>query len=493
MRRIHGDVITVGLQVLGMMFLFSIAVPARAAEPGKAEVVSAMKKSTDYMMDTVSNRGGFVSMYTEDLSRQWGEVPARRSMIWVQDPGTVTVAKMLLEVHEATGEEVFLNAARQCADALIWGQLPCGGWNYLIDFEPEGTAKWYEEIGAHAWGWDEFYHFHGNATYDDLTTATAADFLLDLYTLTMDPAYRDAVMKVIEGMLASQYPVGGWPQRYPIHALPDGAGHVEDYSAYLTFNDDVILGNIKFLLKAHRLLGLRECRVSAERGMQFYLISQLGTPQAGWAQQYTLDIQPGAAREYEPRCVAPSQTVQNIYDLLRFYKVTGDRRYLRGIPDALDWLDRERLPEGHATAGQTHAQFVDIGTGKPLYAHREGPNRVEGRYWVDYTPGNFPDHYGMQITIDVAEIRKEYERVFALSPETAMKEETWPVNGLPETTGDEAKKILDAQDKKKGIWIENLSAADHIDWKYRPRFEFRGISTRTWCTNMRALAGYVAE
>ena len=203
MRRIHGDVITVGLQVLGMMFLFSIAVPARAAEPGKAEVVSAMKKSTDYMMDTVSNRGGFVSMYTEDLSRQWGEVPARRSMIWVQDPGTVTVAKMLLEVHEATGEEVFLNAARQCADALIWGQLPCGGWNYLIDFEPEGTAKWYEEIGAHAWGWDEFYHFHGNATYDDLTTATAADFLLDLYTLTMDPAYRAAVMKVIEGMLAS--------------------------------------------------------------------------------------------------------------------------------------------------------------------------------------------------------------------------------------------------------------------------------------------------
>ena len=117
MRRIHGDVITVGLQVLGMMFLFSIAVPARAAEPGKAEVVSAMKKSTDYMMDTVSNRGGFVSMYTEDLSRQWGEVPARRSMIWVQDPGTVTAVGLgtrgtaMLQMFQS-GESVRDDAVR---------------------------------------------------------------------------------------------------------------------------------------------------------------------------------------------------------------------------------------------------------------------------------------------------------------------------------------------------------------------------------------------
>lgn len=464
--------------------------PLATAAPEKDAVLAAMKRATAYMMGEVSFRGGFVGQYTEDLSEQWGEVPARRTMIWVQDPGTVDVARTMLKAYTTTGDPQFLEAAKQGAGALIWGQLPCGGWNYFIDFEPERTAEWYVEVGSKAWGWEEFYHFHGNATFDDNNTTFAADFLTDLYLTTQDPAYREPVLRAVNGILESQYPVGGWPQRFPIVHLPDGAGHT-DYSAYLTFNDNVISGNIDYLLKCHRELGLTACKDAALRGMYFTMIAQLGTPQAGWAQQYDLNLEPGAARSYEPRSVAPSQTTQCINDLMTYYKRTGDRRFLRGIPDALDWLDRERLPAGHATNGQSHAQFVEIGTGKPLYAHREGTDIDHGRYWVDHEPGNFPGHYGMQINVDVDALRAEYDRVYALTPEEALAEgdRPAPAPAVPDDAAIQA--LLDSQNEN-GMWIEDLTAVDHTDWKFKPRREFRGISTRTFCTNMRALTAWYA-
>jgi PelA/Pel-15E family pectate lyase len=475
-----------------VLMLFLAIAPSPSAQPNRDSVLATMKKSTMFMMNTVSNRGGFLAKYTEDLSEQWGEVPARRSMVWVQKPGTVGVGQTLLEAYRTTQDEVFLDAAKECAQALIWGQLPSGGWNYFIDFDPEGTAAWYEEIGAKAWGWEEFYHFHGNATFDDDVTAGAAVFLLDLYTLTLDPAYREPVMKVVEGMLASQYPVGGWPQRFPVRESPDGAGHTE-YTAYHTFNDGVIVGNIHFLWKAHQQLGLSACKEAALRGMYFVMISQTGTPQAGWGQQYDLNLKPAGARNYEPAGLCPSTTASNIRHLQDFYGRTGDRRFLRGIPDALDWLDAARLPEGHSTEGHTHAQFVEVGTGKPLYAHREGTSMETGRYWVDYEPGNFPGHYGMQLRLDVEALRKEHERVDALSPEEAAKE--WAAKQQPArkpaaVTGDAVQGLLDSVNER-GAWIEDLSMPDHRDWKGLPRHAFRGISTRTYCNNMKILMQYV--
>src|SRR5262245_40282590 len=118
-----------------VIFLFlHPATPGMGAEPAAKETLAAMKKATEFMMNTVSNRGGFLYHYSEDLSKQWGEVPARKSQIWVQPPGTPTVGIMLLDAYAATGDDQYLKYAEEAAAALIWGQLPSGGWNYLIDF-----------------------------------------------------------------------------------------------------------------------------------------------------------------------------------------------------------------------------------------------------------------------------------------------------------------------------------------------------------------------
>ena len=468
------------------------AVAPRPGIPSRETALEAMKKATRFMMDEVSYRGGFVDRYTEDLSEQWGEVPARRTMCWVQEPGTVSVGHALLEAFAATGDEAFLTAAKKAANALVWGQHPSGGWHYFFDFDPAGIPEWYEKVGSKCWGWEEFYHYYGNCTYDDDVTAGATDFLLDLYMTTLDPAYRAPLLKAMDFFLASQYPAGGWPQRFPLrHDHPSVWG--EDYTAFYTFNDGVTVGNVHFLLKAYRQLGDPAFREAAIRGMGFVVLSQQGAPQAGWGQQHDMEMKPAGARSFEPPGLAPSTTAANIRNLMIFYKITGDRKYLRGIPDALAWLEKDVLPPGHSSEGHTHAQFVEVGTGKPLYAHREGTSIEDGRYWVDHEPGNFPGHYGMQIRVDCAALRKEYERVSALSPEEARAEyEAGLVQApaVPEVSTETVRGLIESMDQR-GAWVEDLSVPDYLDWKFRPRREFRGISTRTFAKNLRTFIHYL--
>ena len=114
------------------------------------DVLSAMKKSAGFMANDVSNRGGYVYAYTEDLSNQWGEIPARKTQIWTQPPGTPTVGLTFLEAYRVTGEPKFLEYAERAADALIWGQHPEGGWHYLIDFDMPGLKQWYDEVATGA-------------------------------------------------------------------------------------------------------------------------------------------------------------------------------------------------------------------------------------------------------------------------------------------------------------------------------------------------------
>ncbi len=466
---------------------------AALAAPPREDVLDAMKRASDFMMNTVAYRGGFVDKYTADLSERWGEVPARETMVWVQDPGTVSVGRVFLEAYQGTGDPMFLQYAEGVADALVWGQLPCGGWHYFIDFDPSGTQQWYDDVLSKAWGWEEFYFWSGNATFDDNTTVGAADFLLDLYTATQDPRYRPPVEKALQFVLDAQYPLGGWPQRYPLNYEHAVEGR-PDYTSFYTFNDGVNAGNVAFLMKAYEKLGDPRYRDAAVRGMFFTVISQVGSPQAGWAQQYDMNLQPAQARSFEPASLAPSETVANIHALMRYYGMIGDRRFLRGIPDAIDWLDRARLPKGHSDTA-THAQFVEVGTDKPLYAHREGTDIDHGRYWVDYVPKDFPGHYGMQVTIDVAALRREYERASALSPEEAMAEYREKASKGAAANPPSAETVEEsiASMDERGAWIEDLDVPDYTDWKFKSHRTFRGISTRTFVQNMKTLLVYAAQ
>jgi len=472
-----------------MLFLFSTSV---FAAPTREDILAATKRATQYMMNTVSNRGGFLWNYSEDFSEQWGEIPARKSMIWVQRPGTVGVGEILLRADRVTGDREYLEYAERVANALIYGQYPSGGWHYFIDFDPARTQEWYEQVASKCWGWEEFYYNYENCTYDDYIMTDTTRFLIDIYLLTLDPKYRDPMQKALQFFLDSQYPNGAWPQRFPPpdERAPDPDPH---YTLYYTFNDDVILGNIEFLLEAYDRLGDRRYWDAAVRGMDFVVISQQGAPQAGWAQQYDLDMKPAAARSCEPAAIMPTETCANIQALENYYKITGDRKYLRGIPDAIRWLEQSVLPPDKTIDGHTHAMFYEVGTNRPLFVHREGTTMATGRYLVDYNPANLIRGYGTHVTIDTKSCWNEYRRVEALTPEEAKaeyREQKAKGSGVPKVAPDVLETILKSRNEN-GIWTEEFEIQNFDDYMNNPPRKVRGYSTATYLANMKVFLDFL--
>lgn len=381
----------------------------------------AMFKATKFMTDSVSTQGGYVWYYLPDRSRRWGEMEAYKTMVWVQDGGTVNVGHMLLDAYNVTGNEYYYQAAEKAAAAMIWGQSNEGGWNYLIDFAGDRSLKkWYATIGKNGWRLEEFQHYYGNDTYDDDVTSDAARFLLRLYLEKLDPKYKPALDKAINFIIKSQYANGGWPQRYPLKHDFTKAGH-PDYTSYYTFNDDVIWENVLFLIQCYQTLGQQRFLDPINRGMNFYLISQARN--GAWGQQYTMKMEVAGARTYEPAAYLPRTTFWNSLVLLRFYQYTGDRKFLAPIPNAIKWLDKVRLPERMTQNGRyTHPLFVNAASDKPIFVHRKGSNVTYGYYYSDTSDSKLLGHMQGKGNINIKYLKDEFAKVSALSPEDAIKD-----------------------------------------------------------------------
>jgi PelA/Pel-15E family pectate lyase len=396
--------------------LAALSLAAAATAPAqaqtRAEIERTMHHATQFMVEKLATNGGYVWSYLPDMSRRWGEIEARPSMIWIQPPGTATMGHLYLDAYHATGDDYYYRAAEQVAGALIWGQHRSGGWNYFVDFAgEEATKDWYATIGKNAWRMEEFQHYSDNATFDDAGTSEAMQFLLRLYVEKRDPKYRPALDKAIGFVLESQYPIGGWPQRFPYDP------RFPEYSSYITFNDDVAAENIRFLILCYQALGERRVLDAITRAMNVYLVTQQGAPQAGWGLQYTLDLQPAGARSYEPRALVTHTTAANIRQLMEFYRLTGDTKFLARIPEALDWLESVRLPADKVRQkGREFPTFIEIGTNRPLYVHRRGSNVVNGEYYWDYSQEATLGHYSAYRAIDLAKLRRDYAALKASDP-----------------------------------------------------------------------------
>ncbi len=404
-----------------VVFLSVVPLMTLADGPSRSEVEATMKDATRFMREEASFRGGYLWSYLPDFSRVWGELEAKRTMIWIQPPGTATVGHLYLDAFAATKDRYYYEGAQEVANALIWAQHPSGGWNYVADYAGEESLKhWYDTVGKNAWRLEEFQHYYGNATFDDAGTMESAKFLLRLYMVERDPRYRPALERAVEFVLDSQYPIGGWPQRFPLRHDHSKDGQ-PDYTSFITYNDEVAQENIEFLLLCYQALGRSDLREPVIRAMNSFLVTQMGPPQPGWAMQYTLELEPAGARTYEPNSLSPGTTAANVYQLIKFYRLTGDTKFLAPVPAALDWLDRVRIPEDEQRDGRTHPTFVELDTGRPLYTHRDGSNATNGKYYADYNSENALSHYRSTRRVDVERLWSLYREVKAMSEEEATK------------------------------------------------------------------------
>jgi hypothetical protein len=203
-------------------------------------------------------------------------------------------------------------------------------------------------------------------------------------------------------------------------------GHA-DYTRLITFNDDVAGENLEFLIFVLQTLGdrlasgrdgrgLTRARLlsSVQRGMDIFLATQQPAPQAGWGLQHFPDtLKPAPARTYEPEGLTTHTTANNIQQLLNFYRLTGEAKYIERVPEALDWLDSVALPPELRLNGRTHPTFIEPGTNQPWYIHRRGSNVVNGEYYADRNPNDTLVHYGSFRTLNVAGLREQHATLAA--------------------------------------------------------------------------------
>ena len=100
-----------------MLFITLLSAGAQKNIPA-SDIKVAMMKATRFMVEKVSNRGGYLWNYSPDFSRCWGELEAKPSMIWIE-AGTPAMGNVFLNAYQLTGESYYLKAAQAAADALI--------------------------------------------------------------------------------------------------------------------------------------------------------------------------------------------------------------------------------------------------------------------------------------------------------------------------------------------------------------------------------------
>lgn len=500
---------------------------------GADTVRETMRRATRFMTETVSTEGGYVWSYLPDFSRRWGEMEAYPSMIWTQGPGTPEMGQIFLDAWRATGEELYYDAAVSAGDALIRGQHPSGGWNYIIDTAgEESIRRWYATIGKNGWRLEEFQHYYGNATFDDHATVECGRFLLRLHLEKKEPRFRAAVDRAIAFVLDSQLESGGWPQRWPRAGEFKNHGR-PDYTGLITLNDEVADENIAFLLLVLQQLGDERVREPIQRAMACYRDLQQPQPTPAWALQYTHDFKPAWGRTYEPAAVAPHVTSNAVERMLDFYCLTGDRSFLARLPEALDWLEAVEAPASTHRDGRNFFRHIEPGTNRPIAVHRRGSNAQNGEYYADYDMSD----QTAEKHIDVARLRARVEQVAALSPEEATRQSplmgrgpsllppfvlTRPQAGSDLNVASSGSKLTPVPNLVEGLneqgwWPVELRATSHpyrgdgpaepppgfVDrgqvgdaWDTSPFTEEHGpmgISTGTYISNMSRLIAWLVE
>jgi PelA/Pel-15E family pectate lyase len=438
-----------------------------AQNPLHDEAAQALKKAATYYRTQVARHGGYVYYTSADLKDRWGEGRALPDQIFVQPPGTPTVGLAYLKAHAATGDAYYLEAAKETAEALVFGQLESGGWTQTINFGSGGRPGKYRGRPGGSWN---------TSSLDDGQTQSALRFLLltDKALGFKHEKIHEAAFYGLEALLKAQFPNGAFPQVWsgPVEAKPvlkagypdydwRTEGRVKNYWDLYTLNDGLAGSVAETLLEAHRVYGDAKVKAAIAKLGDFLILAQMPDPQPGWCQQYTYEMKPAWARKFEPPAITAWEAQDVLRTLLRIHRFTGERKYLDPVAKALAYYKKVVLPDGQV------ARYYELKTDKPLY--------MDEKYQLTYDDSAAPSHYGWKQAARFDEIEKEFlgkaaERPAAPSP-------------------DEVRAIVRGLDDQ-GRWVSTYAGEPLVG---QPKFTagFRYLGSQVFSRNVELLSDFL--
>lgn len=447
--------------IIALLSLLSVQSPSRD------EIAQALKKAATYYRTQVARHGGYVYYTSEDLKERWGEGKALPDQIFVQPPGTPTVGLAYLNAHEATGDAFYLDAAKETAEALVFGQLESGGWTQTINFGSGGRPGKYRVRAGGSWN---------TSSLDDGQTPSALRFLMlaDKALGFKHEKIHEAALYGLGALLRAQFPNGAFPQVWsgPVEAKPvlkagypgedwRTEGRVKNYWDLYTLNDGLAGSVAETLLEAHRVYGDAKVKSAIGKLGDFLILAQMPDPQPGWCQQYTFDMKPAWARKFEPPAITAGEAHDVLRTLLLIHRFTGEKKYLEPVGKALAYYKKLVLPDGKV------ARFYELRTDKPLY--------MDEKYQLTYDGSAAPGHYGWTLPARFDEIEKEFLGKAAERPAAPSAEDVRAVV-----------RGLDGQ----GRWVSTYAGESLVG---QPKFAagFRYLGSHVFSRNVDLLSGFL--
>jgi len=275
--------------------------------------------------------------------------------------------------------------AVRVADNLLLYQRSSGGWPKNIDEAAPLSDKEKADLAAEK--------NQNDSTIDNSATYTEMDFLARVYAARKEERFKEACLRGLDYLLKAQYENGGWPQFYP-----DPRG----YHAHITFNDDAMIGVMKFLRDLARKDGpyafvdaARRARAekAVAKGIECILKCQVvaGGKRTVWCAQHDeKTFEPAPARAYEKISLSGAESVGIVRFLMGIEKPAPE--VIEAIQSAVAWFNAARvtgirqvskpdpsLPGGtdkvvekDPSAPPLWARFYEIGTNKPIFCGRDG-------------------------------------------------------------------------------------------------------------------------
>jgi PelA/Pel-15E family pectate lyase len=298
------------------------------------------------------------------------------------------------------------DSAKAITEAILSYQTPSGGWSKHVDLRA-GPRRPGQSFFSETDEWQYIATLDNNATTSELRFLALAD------GAAPDARFRAAFLRGVGYLLAAQLPNGCWPQVYPLQG---------GYHDAATFNDaatanaaallrDVAGGGVAFVPAAERA----RAGPAFERAVSCILRTQVreGGRLGIWGQQHDpLTLAPTGARSYELASLATKESA-GIMRLLMSIP-SPDARVVEAVHAAAAWFranaiygysyDFDTGRTTQAGAGPLWARMVEIGTGRPIFANRDGVKLYDYERLTDRRTG-----YGWYSEEPAAALR-QYER-----------------------------------------------------------------------------------